>query len=49
MCLYYLQTSSIRNIAIHNYTKLDIAVVRSIIENHLSTFSGLTKTALEFA
>lgn len=38
-----------RNIAIHNYTKLDLAVVRSIIENHISTFLDFTQRALQFS
>ncbi len=38
-----------RNIAIHNYTKLDLAVVQSIIENHLPTFLDFTREALKFS
>ena len=38
-----------RNVAVYNYTKLDLAVVRSIIENHLNTFLNFTEGALKFA
>lgn len=38
-----------RNIAIHNYTKLDLAVVRAIIEGHLPTFLDFTREALKFS
>lgn len=37
-----------RNIAVHNYTKLDLAVVKAIIENHLPTFLEFTRVALNF-
>lgn len=38
-----------RDIAIHNYTKLDLAVVRAIIDSHLPTFLGFTREALLFS
>ena len=38
-----------RNVAVHNYTKLDLKVVQSIIENHLSTFLSFTQLALQQA
>lgn len=34
------------NIAVHDYRRLDLAVVRSIIENHLGDFLDLTRTLL---
>lgn len=36
-----------RNIAIHNYTQLNLAIVKSIIENNLTDFLQFTKTVLE--
>lgn len=36
-----------RNIAIHNYTKLEMAIVESIIENHLDDFKHFTGILLK--
>jgi len=36
-----------RNIAIHNYTKLEMAIVESIIENHLDDFKHFTRILLK--
>lgn len=38
-----------RNIAVHNYTKLDLAVVKAIIETRLPTFLEFTRIALGYA
>ena len=35
-----------RNIAVHDYRRLDLAVVRSIIANHLGDFLELARTLL---
>ncbi len=35
-----------RNIAVHEYTKLDLNIVRNIIENHLSDFLNFIKVML---
>ena len=37
-----------RNIAVHEYSKLDLAVVKSIIEKHLDDFRQFVKIALQF-
>ena len=36
-----------RNIAIHNYTKLDMEIVQAIITEHLSSLRDFTKAALQ--
>lgn len=36
-----------RNIAVHNYTQLNLAIVRAIIENNMVDFLQFTKTILE--
>jgi uncharacterized protein YutE (UPF0331/DUF86 family) len=38
-----------RNIAVHEYSSLDIAVVKSILEKHLDDFRGFVKAALQYA
>lgn len=38
-----------RNIAIHNYTMLNLDIVRSIIENNLDDFLNLSKSLLQEA
>ena len=38
-----------RNIAIHNYTKLEMPVVENIIEHHLDDFRSLTKLMLRLS
>lgn len=38
-----------RNIAAHNYTKLDLAVVKAIIETRLPTFLEFPRIALGYA
>lgn len=35
-----------RNIAVHNYQELSLAVVRAIIEGHLADFQAFTRQAL---
>lgn len=39
----------LRNIAVHKYTKLDINIVLSVIENHLSDFLTFTKLLIKQA
>lgn len=36
-----------RNIAVHQYQRLELAVVVAVIEKHLTVFSAFTKIALE--
>ncbi len=36
-----------RNLAVHDYQKLNLDIVRSIIENHLSDFQAFSKIALK--
>jgi uncharacterized protein YutE (UPF0331/DUF86 family) len=36
-----------RNIAIHNYTKLDIDIIEAIIKEHLGSFRVFTKAILQ--
>ena len=36
-----------RNIAVHNYQKLNLTIVRSIIDNHLEDFASFTKVILK--
>lgn len=38
-----------RNVAVHNYRKLDLHIVQSIIENRLGDFADLCRRALELA
>lgn len=35
-----------RNVAVHDYRRLDLAIVRSIVTQHLGDFLDLTKTLL---
>ena len=35
------------NVAVHNYTKLDLAIVKSIIEKHLDDFREFVRIALQ--
>ncbi len=37
-----------RNVAVHNYTQLDLAIVKSIIEKHLADFREFVSVALQF-
>lgn len=37
-----------RNVAVHDYTKLDLAIVKSIIEKHLTDFREYIKIALQY-
>lgn len=37
-----------RNIAVHEYSKIDLNIVRAIIEKHLDDFRKFGKTALQF-
>lgn len=41
--------SGFRNIAVHEYQKLDIAVVESILNKNLTDFEAFTKTLLKLA
>lgn len=36
-----------RNVAVHNYTELDLDIVRSIIRTHLSDFTDFTSRVLQ--
>jgi len=38
-----------RNVAVHDYTRLDLAIVRAIIERHLDDLLRLANTALRSA
>lgn len=38
---------SFRNIAVHDYQSLELAILESIIENHLSDFKKFTKIIIE--
>lgn len=37
-----------RNIAVHNYQKISLAILRSILENHLSDFQEFVSRLLRF-
>jgi uncharacterized protein YutE (UPF0331/DUF86 family) len=39
----------LRNIAVHEYTKLDMDIVIAIIENHLKDFLAFTKILIQYA
>lgn len=36
-----------RNVAVHDYRKLDLVIVRNIITNHLNDFLAFSRAALQ--
>ena len=37
-----------RNIAVHNYTAIDLSVIRYIIQDHLKDMLDFSKTIIDF-